>query len=109
MEKIFEKWMIAWQIRDEKLKTIKNTPGAWRRLSCTGREEVIVNRLRSDHTWITHSYLMNRTIRQPPPICPVCNNNVLDVPHILLKCAQVKELRINNIKAYSKKKIYYSG
>ena len=36
--KIFEKWKIAWQIRNEKLKTIKNTPGAWSRLSCTRRE-----------------------------------------------------------------------
>ena len=25
-EKIFEKWKIAWQIRNEKLKTIKITP-----------------------------------------------------------------------------------
>ena len=53
-EKKLERWKIAWQIRNEKLKTIKNTPGAWRRLNCTRREEVIVNRLRSGHTWITH-------------------------------------------------------
>ena len=47
---------------------------------------------------------MNGTIREPPPICPMCNNEVLDVPHILLKCAQVEQLRINNIKAYSEKR-----
>ena len=47
---------------------------------------------------------MNGIIREPPPICPMCNNDVLDVPRILLKCAQVEELRINNIKAYSEKR-----
>ena len=46
---------------------------------------------------------MNCAIREPPPICPMCSNDVLDVPHILLKCAQVQELRINNMKAYSEK------
>ena len=65
----------------------------------TRREEVFVKRLRSVHTWITHSYLMNGTLREPPPICPMCNNDVLDVPHILLKCSQIEELRINNIKS----------
>ena len=103
-EKIFKKWKVAWQISDLKLKAIKNTPSAWRRLSCTRREEVIVNPLRSGHTWITHSYLMNGTIREPPPICPMCNNDVLNAPHILLKCVQVEEVRINNIKAYSEKR-----
>ena len=46
---------------------------------------------------------MNGAIREPPPICPMCNNDVLDVPHILLKCSQVEELRINNINTYSEK------
>ena len=103
-EKIFERWKIAWQMRSEKLKTIKNIPGAWRRLKCTRREEVVVNRLRSGHTWITHNYLMNGTTREPPPICPMCNDDVLDVLHILLKCTRVEQLRIDNIKVYREKR-----
>ena len=66
-----------------------------------------MKRRRSDHTWITDYYKMNGTIREPPPIYPMCNNDVLDldVPHILLKCPQVEQLRINNIKAPRKKEI----
>ena len=67
-----------------------------------------MNSLRSGHTWITHNFLMNGTTTEPPPVCPMCKNDVFNVPHILLKRAQVEELRINNIKAY-RKKSYYSA
>ena len=50
---------------------------------------------------------MNGTMHEYPPVYPMCNNDMLDVHHMMLKCSQVEELKINNIKTYGKNgKIY---
>ena len=40
------------------------------------RDEVIINRLRSSHTWITLEYLINDIIHFGPEPCPFCNKVV---------------------------------
>lgn len=90
--KMHQKWTEQWQAKREKLKTIKETPGHWKRLPCSRREEVIINRLRSGHTWLTHNYLMSN-FPEPPPTCPLCNTELLTVNHLLLDCPQLNQAR----------------
>ena len=51
-----------------------------------GRDEVIINRLRSGHTWITHEYLINDIVQAGPEPCPSCNNAVKSVKHFITEC-----------------------
>lgn len=91
-EKIHEKWKNRWQSRQEKLRSVKDVPGNWKMIRCPRREEVIINRLRAGHTWLTHSYLMNNHPELPPE-CPLCQEGMLDVPHILLHCSELQQER----------------
>ena len=50
------------------------------------RDEVIINRLRSGHTWITHEYLINDIVQAGPEPCPFCNNAVKSVKHFITEC-----------------------
>ena len=48
---------------------------------------------RVGHTALTHGYLMDNDIRQPPPPCPSCNTAVLTVAHIISHCIMLKQPR----------------
>ena len=50
--------------------------GHWNLLN--RRDEVVINRLRSGHTWITREYLINDIVQAGPQPCPFCNNAVLN-------------------------------
>ena len=80
----------AWSQTSNKLKDIKDNLHPWTSHSLKRREEVILNRLRIGHTNLTHKYLMESTI---PPICFICNNNVLTVKHLLTQCLLLQDLR----------------
>ena len=45
------------------------------------RDEVIINRLRCCHTWITHEYLINDIVQAGPESCPFCNTK-----HFITEC-----------------------
>ena len=51
-----------------------------------GRGEVIINRLRSGRTWITHEYLINVIVQAGPEPCPFCNIAVKSVQHFITEC-----------------------
>ena len=50
------------------------------------RDGVIINRLRSGHTWITHEYLINDIVQAGREPCPFCNNAVKSVKHFTTAC-----------------------
>ena len=57
----------------------------------TRQEEVVINRLRAGHTWLTHHQLMNveRGGAVPYTYCAGVNS----VKHILLECEEPKRVR----------------
>ena len=59
----------------------------------TGKEEVIINRLRTEHCRLTHGYLMNRDTLEAPPVCEWCHNEFLNVKHLLLECSQLDRFK----------------
>ena len=60
---------------------------------CTNRkDEVIINRLRIDHTRLTHAFRMEN--RHHPPLCDQCEgDDELTVKHILIECNFLKIIR----------------
>ena len=50
------------------------------------RDEVIINRLWSGHTWITHEYLINDIIQAGPEPRRFCNKAVKSVKHFITEC-----------------------
>ena len=57
---------------------------------CTSRkEESVLTRLRIGHTFYTHNFILKR---EDPPFCFACNE-VMSVMHILIKCADLIEVR----------------
>jgi ribonuclease HI len=100
-EKIYKIWTRTWKEgNQENLKLIKETPGRWSYQQTTRREEVVLNRLRSQHTWLTHNHLMNPGIREPPPPCPLCYETILTVKHLLLHCREVDATRKTSFEVY---------
>ena len=47
-------------------------------------EGVVINRLRSGRTQLTHGYLMETIAPQVFPICQFCSNLILTVKHLVL-------------------------
>ena len=72
--------------REGKGNEKKQEVGQWRRSKLKWGEQVRVNRLRIGHTFITHSYLMNKELESPPPDCPLCREETLTVKHIFVEC-----------------------
>jgi len=57
----------------------------------TRQEQILYNRLRIGHTYLTHSYLLKD---EDPPICIRCNS-LLTVEHILISCIDFDIIRQN--------------
>ena len=49
----------------------------------------VLNRLRIDHSCLTHSFILRR---EEAPVCVACNA-VTTVKHILIECADLLEIR----------------
>ena len=91
-EKLYEKSKQDWRNTRNKLE-IREEPGKWREHIRKRRDEVVVNRLRAGHTWLTDNYLMNIDVRELPPGCPLCNNDTRTVKHLLLQCRRLERAR----------------
>ena len=92
-----QKWKSQWVLSNRLLKQVRDTPGPWHKVYLPRREEVIINRLRTGHTWITHNYLMSGRLEHLP-ICPICNLTILTVPHFLINCPDLRQARITNFR-----------
>ena len=55
------------------------------KMKVSRREEVVLNRLRAGHTYLTQAYLMEGGV-QVPPICHFCDDAIQTVKHLLLQC-----------------------
>ncbi len=75
---------------NNKLHAIQPSLGRWpgtRRNTC--REEVVLARIRLGHTYLTHSYLLNR---EDQPECVGCACP-LTVQHIMSDCVEFADIR----------------
>ena len=86
-EFVTSKWQETWnQCSGNKLRVIKPTLSLWRSsLRRSRREEVVLCRLRTGHTYATHGYNLCGDDR---PRCTRCQS-VLTVKHVLLECPQL--------------------
>ena len=88
------KWNGIWSARKEKMRDIRPEVEKWDIDNLLNRrDEVIINRLRSGHTWITHEYLINDIVQTGPEPCPFCNNAVKSVKHFITECEDLIILR----------------
>lgn len=76
-------WLRAWKQGTSKLNEIKNTIHPWPSPPDFSRKmETLINRMRIEHTSLTHQYLMKK---EDPPICASCGT-LLSVKHIISEC-----------------------
>ena len=55
------------------------------------RNQIVIARLRTGHTHLTHSFWMSG--RNSPDICDYCNNSIISVNHILSECVSLRATR----------------
>ena len=81
------RWQETWDhCRGNKLYAIKPNLSQWSSSSRRSRrEEVVLCRLRTGHTYATHGYLLRNDAR---PQCPRCGSS-LTVKHVILDCPQL--------------------
>ena len=66
----------------------------------TRKENIVLNRLHIGHSYWTHSFILRK---EEAPVCVACNA-VITVKHILIKCADLLEIR----KKYFEEKSLFS-
>jgi ribonuclease HI len=86
---ITNQWQQIWQIMHTKLNEITPSIYPWPVTSLPRRQEVILNRLRIGHTWLTHRHFMNRT---DPALCPTCGVT-LTVKHGICNCLKYRDIK----------------
>ena len=82
--KIRKFWDQEWNsLTDNKLRKIKSSTEKWENpTALTRKQEVIITRLRTGHTNITHKYLMSK---DAPSVCVICDMR-LSIDHLLTEC-----------------------
>jgi hypothetical protein len=88
--KIWEKWQTAWNQVDNHLHTIQPIVRKKILLPNDRKSQVVISRLRSGHTSLTHSWLLDKKTR---PTCSFCQREAATVPHLLRDCPALVEQR----------------
>ena len=92
--KIYGMWRTYWQADiHNKLFSIRSVPGPWQPTGLSRKEDVIIVRLRTQHTWLTHNYLMSSDDLPVPPPCPWCDGSILTINHIFVDCPALARVR----------------
>ena len=92
--KVRELFNAEWAVTGRNLVQLKSSLGPWKHhKSLNRRGEVVINRLRAGHTFITHGYLMDPTRPDIPPLCEFCQDAVMSVQHVLLSCSALTQER----------------
>ena len=86
LQAIIDKWNNHWQESRQKMCEVKKKMEEWKKIKVSRREEIVLNRLRSGHTYLTQGYLMEREVVQERPIWYYCNNALMTVKHLLQVC-----------------------
>ena len=96
----FHKRDLSWQQlpQQPKLRMVRPDLQPWPQTqNLNRRREVILNRLRMGHTFLSHGYLMDSTVLpKVPPICHFCTQTILSVKHILTECDALETSRIRH-------------
>ena len=91
-ERIKKKWNDVWRQKQKRFQ-IKPTMGKWERPKrLKRRDEVIINRLRTGHTKLTHGHIMEGFTGNIPQ-CSFCTNNQLTIKHIFEECQSLTAKR----------------
>ena len=91
--KMKKRWTSQWMNSGSRLLDIAAKPGDLEVRYTNRRDEVVLNRVRVGHSFITHGYLMDNDVPDVPPICNVCNEAQLTIKHILLMCPRLDQVR----------------
>ena len=88
-------WKNEWQANNRDLVAIKPNPGQWKisNVRLNRKEEVVVNRLRMEHTRVTHKYLFEPEHFGQMPVCALCHGGLYNVKHILVQCPELEAAR----------------
>jgi kelch-like protein 2/3 len=88
---VYCSWQGEWaEVVNNKLRVVKPSVRAWKSSCChTRRDEVILTRLRTGHTRLTHGFLLRG---EDAPMCAHCDSP-LSVVHILIDCPFLQEAR----------------
>lgn len=98
-KRVYDLWEEEWNLQRRDLQSIKSRPGKWNEKRMPSRqEEICLNRLRLEHTAITHGYLTNPDDLGQRPICGWCEDAIITVKHILMECPALEEKRRNILK-----------
>ena len=72
----------------------KPTTGKWVPFKRkTTKEEVVVNRMRLEHTKLTHGYMFESEAEGQRPLCSWCGEAVMTVKHILVIYPSLRDKR----------------
>ena len=95
-EHMMKRWQNAWNNeRDNKLRAIvPNMKRSFRHDNLTRCEQVVLTRLRTGHTKLTHGHLLRGEL---PPVCRRCNTP-LSVKHLMLHCQATMASRQKHLK-----------
>lgn len=90
---IRSKWTDQWHRTDSKLKEIKDVTIPWDTSNQKDRrDEILITRLRTSHTNLTHSHIL---AKQNPPVCATCKS-LLSVKHLIIECTKYDAIRKKN-------------
>ena len=94
-KRTYELWEERWRQEGRSMRQIKDKPGKWK---ATGarlkrRDQAVLNRLRLEHTNVTHNYRFTTENSGQPPLCNWCNDAVLSVRHMLITCPRLAQCR----------------
>ena len=92
-----DKWQTFWdsQHLNKLWEVQKNVQNVFCPRMINRRDQVVLNRLRIGHSYLTHNFLMKK---EEPPFCFACDSN-FTVKHILLECADFTLIRNKHFKA----------
>ena len=85
----------SWRGKRRVFYTIKEKPGIWKKIEkkVNLRDKVVKNRLRMEHTKVTHRYRFHTSNAAHAQICSKRNNAILTVKHILVTCPDLQKRR----------------
>jgi len=101
---IFDEWQEVWNCcAGNKLHAIRPTVGGCKQKTrLSRRDSVLLNRLRIDHTRLTHSYFLSG---DDIPECGTCQCP-LTVKHMLIDCVYLNDVRNKHLVASSIKDVF---
>ena len=87
----YDKWRKEWRGTRQQLRQIKGDPGRRIRSRVTRRKEIVLTRLRTSYTRLTHEYMIQGVWERR--VCGWCSDAYLTVEHILVGCDALAPMR----------------